>query len=326
VSRTAVVLGGAGFLGSHLVERLLGEGVTVVCVDNFITGDPRGISHLLGNPQLRLVEADVSESLKVSGSVDYVIHLASPASPVDYLKLPIETLRAGSLGTMNALDLAHEKGARFLLASTSEVYGDPQVHPQTESYWGNVNPIGPRGVYDEAKRFAEAITMAYRRSHAVDTGIMRIFNTYGPGMRPDDGRVVTTFLRQALRGDSLPVAGDGSQTRSFCYVDDLIEGAVRLLLTDIGGPMNLGNPREQSVLDLAHDVITVTGSASDIVFVDLPEDDPLARQPDIGLARRLLGWEPRVSLHDGLSRTAEWLRQELNLVSQASTEAAAARR
>ncbi|MFL6180193.1 MAG: UDP-glucuronic acid decarboxylase family protein [Actinomycetes bacterium] len=323
MSRTAVVLGGAGFLGSHLVERLLGEGVKVICVDSFITGDPRGISYLLGNPQLRLVEADVSESLNVSGSVDYVIHLASPASPVDYLKLPIETLRAGSLGTMNALDLAHEKGARFLLASTSEVYGDPQVHPQTESYWGNVNPIGPRGVYDEAKRFAEAITMAYRRSHAVNTGIMRIFNTYGPGMRPDDGRVVTTFLRQALRGDSLPVAGDGSQTRSFCYVDDLIEGAVRLLLTDIDGPMNIGNPREQSVLDLAHDVIAVTGSASDIVFVDLPEDDPLARQPDIDLARRLLGWEPRVSLHDGLSRTAEWLRQELNLVGQASTGAAA---
>jgi dTDP-glucose 4,6-dehydratase len=319
VAQRAVVLGGAGFLGSHFVERLLAEGIYVTCVDNFVTGERKGIDHLLSDPRLELVAADATEHLQVNGSVDFVVHLASPASPVDYLKLPIQTLKVGSIGTMNALGLARDKGARFLLASTSEVYGDPQVHPQPEAYWGNVNPVGPRGVYDEAKRFAEAVTMAYRRSHHVNTAIMRIFNTYGPGMRPSDGRVVPTFLRQALTGESLTVSGDGSQTRSFCYVDDLVDGAMRLLLHDHPGPMNIGNPAEQTILELADDVVAATNSTSDIVFVERPEDDTTVRQPDITLARRVLNWEPQIDNVEGLRRTADAFRRELGLDAEPAT-------
>ena len=303
-----LVTGGAGFLGSHLCERLLAEGHEVLAMDNLLTGNLRNIAHLSGDPRFRFVRHDVTHFIAVEGPVDAVLHFASPASPIDYLLLPIQTLKVGSLGTHNALGLAMTKSARFLLASTSEVYGDPLVHPQPESYWGNVNPIGPRGVYDEAKRFAEAMTMAYRRAHGVDTRIVRIFNTYGERMRPRDGRVVPALISQALAGEPMTVFGDGSQTRSFCYVSDLIEGIYRLLLSGEPDPVNIGNPSELSVLEFAHTIRKLTDSPSEIVFRPLPEDDPKVRQPDIGRARALLGWEPKVKLEEGLSRTIEYFR------------------
>jgi len=300
---TAVVTGGAGFLGSHLCERLLAEGHQVVCIDNLLTGHRDNLATFADDPRFDFVLHDVTRSIEVTGEVDAVLHFASPASPVDYLELPIQTLKVGSLGTHNALGLAKAKGARFLLASTSEVYGDPLVHPQPESYWGHVNPVGPRGVYDEAKRFAEAMTMAYHRAHGLDTRIVRIFNTYGPRMRPHDGRVVPTFIQQALAGEALTVFGDGSQTRSFCFVDDLIEGVWRLLRSDLHDPVNLGNPDEMSVRTFADRILALTGSSSSITFRPLPVDDPQTRQPDISRARRLLGWEPVTPLDEGLRRT-----------------------
>jgi dTDP-glucose 4,6-dehydratase len=308
---TSVVTGGAGFLGSHLCDRLLAEGHRVICVDNLITGRERNVEHLAGEARFRFVRHDVSKPLFLDEPVDNVLHFASPASPIDYLELPIQTLKVGSLGTHNTLGLAKAKGARFLLASTSEVYGDPLVHPQPESYWGNVNPVGPRGVYDEAKRFAEAITMAYHRVHGLDIRIVRIFNTYGPRMRLRDGRVVPAFLQQALQGEPLTVFGDGSQTRSFCYVDDLIEGIFRLLTSDLRTPCNLGNPREMTIREFAEAILAVTGSSSPIAHQPLPEDDPKVRQPDITLARTRLGWEPKVPLEEGLRRTVEDFRQRL---------------
>ena len=304
-----VITGGAGFLGSHLCERLLDDGSEVIALDNFITGTPSNVEHLMGREGLRLVKADVTEYVHVPGPVDQVLHFASPASPVDYLMLPIETLKVGSIGTLHALGLAKEKGARFLLASTSETYGDPQIHPQPETYWGHVNPVGPRGVYDEAKRYAEALTMAYRRTHDVDTAIVRIFNTHGPRMRPNDGRAIPAFTTQALAGKPITVAGDGSQTRSIIYVDDLVEGILRLLRSNLVGPVNIGNPHETSVLHIAETIKKLTGSSSEIVFVPRPTDDPTVRQPDITLARRELGWEPTIGFEDGLSRTLEWFRQ-----------------
>ena len=308
MARRAVVTGGAGFLGSHLCHRLLDEGYQVTCLDNFLTGAPSNVEHLLEHDRFRLVRADVSDYIHVVGPVDAVLHFASPASPVDYLQLPIHTLKVGSIGTLHALGLAKEKQARFLLASTSEVYGDPLVHPQPETYWGNVNPVGPRGVYDEAKRFAEALTVAYRQAHGVDTAIVRIFNTFGPRMRPNDGRAIPTFIRQALNGEPITVAGDGSQTRSVCYVDDLVEGIVRLLHAPLPGPVNIGNPHEMSVLDLAEWIRKMTGSSSPIGFIPRPQDDPTVRQPDISCARRALGWEPQVPLEDGLRATIDWFR------------------
>ena len=310
----AVVTGGAGFLGSHLCERLMEDGYDVVCLDTFLTGSPRNVEHLMERPGFRLVRADVSDYVHVTGPVDVVLHFASPASPLDYLRLPIHTLKVGSIGTLHTLGLAREKGARYLLASTSEVYGDPQTHPQPETYWGHVNPVGPRGVYDEAKRFAEALTMAYNRTHGVDTAIVRIFNTFGERMRPDDGRAIPTFIRQALLGEQITVAGDGAQTRSICYIDDLVEGIVRLLHSDHPGPMNIGNPHEISVLDLARWIRDLAGSESDLTFVERPEDDPLVRQPDIALARSVLGWEPRVDIEEGLRRTIEWFGRHPDLV------------
>ncbi len=304
----AVVTGGAGFLGSHLCEKLLGQGIEVVCIDNLLTGNLANVEHLFGRPGFAFEKYDVTNYLHVAGRVDFVLHFASPASPIDYLLLPIQTLKVGSLGTHKALGLAKAKGARFLLASTSEVYGDPLVHPQPESYWGNVNPVGPRGVYDEAKRFAEAMTMAYHRFHGVDTRIVRIFNTYGPRMRAHDGRVVPAFICQALAGKPLTVFGDGSQTRSFCYVDDLIEGIVRLLFSEIAEPVNIGNPAEMTVLQFAEEIRRLTGSRSPIVFKPLPEDDPKVRQPDITTAFTRLGWQPRVALAQGLARTIEYFR------------------
>ncbi len=304
----ALVTGGAGFLGSHLCERLLAEGYAVVCMDNLITGSVTNIEHLFGEEGFVFVKHDVTNYIHVAGRLDVILHFASPASPIDYLQLPIQTLKVGSLGTHKALGLAKAKGARFLLASTSEVYGDPLVHPQPESYWGNVNPVGPRGVYDEAKRFAEALTMAYHRFHGVDTRIVRIFNTYGPRMRAGDGRVVPTFITQALEGRPLTVFGDGSQTRSFCYVDDLVEGIWRLLNSDWTDPMNLGNPAEMTVLEFAREIVRITGGGSEIVFEPLPEDDPKVRQPDITLARKVLGWEPRVSLEEGLAKTIQYFQ------------------
>jgi len=301
--RRALVTGGAGFLGSHLCERLLGEGIEVVCMDNLITGSLANIEHLVGRGGFTFVHYDVTNFIHIPGRVDYILHFASPASPIDYLKLPIQTLKVGSLGTHKALGLAKSKGARFLLASTSEVYGDPLTHPQPEDYWGNVNPVGPRGVYDEAKRFAEALTMAYHRHHGVETRIVRIFNTYGPRMRAGDGRVVPTFIGQALRGEPLTAFGDGSQTRSFCFVSDLIEGIWRLLNSDEVDPVNIGNPAEMTVLEFAREVIRLTGSTSEVVFRELPVDDPKVRQPDIAKAKRVLGWEPVVSLEDGLRET-----------------------
>lgn len=304
--RRALVTGGAGFLGSHLCERLLDDGLEVVCMDNLITGSIANVEHLFSRGGFVFVKYDVTNYIHIPGPLDCILHFASPASPIDYLKLPIQTLKVGSLGTHKALGLAKETGARFLLASTSEVYGDPLVHPQPEDYWGNVNPVGPRGVYDEAKRFAEAITMAYQRHHGLECRIVRIFNTYGPRMRSGDGRVVPTFITQALAGQPLTVFGDGSQTRSFCYVDDLIEGIVRLLWSDWREPLNIGNPSEMTVLEFAREIIAAIGSDSEIVFKPLPVDDPKVRQPDITRAREVLGWEPRVSLSHGLARTVEW--------------------
>ena len=304
--KRALVTGGAGFLGSHLCGRLMDEGLEVVCMDNLITGSLDNIESYFGRDGFTFVHHDVTNFIHVPGKLDYILHFASPASPIDYLKLPIQTLKVGSLGTHKAIGLAKSKGARFLLASTSETYGDPLVHPQPEDYWGNVNPVGPRGVYDEAKRFAEAITMAYHRHHGVDTRIVRIFNTYGPRMRAGDGRVVPAFICQALAGKPLTAFGDGLQTRSFCYVADLIEGIWRLLNSDYVDPMNIGNPAEMTVLEFAKEIIRVTGSSSEIVFEPLPEDDPKVRQPDITLARKILDWEPQVLLADGLKDTIEF--------------------
>ncbi len=304
-----LVTGGAGFIGSHLCERLVAEGNDVICVDNFLTGSPDNIAPLLGNSKFHFIQLDITNFIYVSGPVDAILHFASPASPIDYLELPIQTLKVGSLGTHKVLGLAKEKGARILLASTSEVYGDPLVHPQTEDYWGNVNPIGPRGVYDEAKRFAEAITMAYQRSHGVETRIVRIFNTYGPRMRQEDGRVVPNFIAQALRGEDLTVYGDGGQTRSFCYVTDLVEGILRLLWSDYREPVNIGNPREMTVLDFAKLIIELTGSQSGITHKPLPVDDPKVRQPDITLARRVLNdWTPSVPVEEGLRLAIEYFQ------------------
>ena len=317
----AVITGGAGFLGSHLCRRLLAEGLEVICMDNFSTGRPENVSDLQG-PRFRLVEVDVTDFIHVPGPVDAVLHFASPASPIDYLRLPIQTLKVGSLGTYRALGLALAKRARFLLASTSEVYGDPQVHPQPESYWGHVNPIGPRGVYDEAKRFAEALAMAYQRTHGLEVRIARIFNTYGPLMRLDDGRAFCTFAMQALAGRPLTVHGDGSQTRSLCYVDDMVEGIWRLLWSDVRGPVNLGNPEEVSVLELAHKIARAAGvREARIEFRQRPADDPQVRRPDITRAARELGWKPSVSLDEGIARTIPWFRQELALRGHARQEA-----
>jgi dTDP-glucose 4,6-dehydratase len=306
-----VVTGGAGFIGSHLSARLLDRGAEVVCVDNLVTGALDNVDGLFGHEGFTFIHHNVSNYVHVPGRVDAVLHLASPASPRDYLELPIQTLKVGSLGTHNCLGLAKDKGARFILASTSEVYGDPHVHPQTEDYWGNVNPVGPRGVYDEAKRFAEAITMAYHRSHGVDVGIVRIFNTYGEHMRPSDGRVISNFLVQALQGEPITIYGDGSQTRSFCYVADEVAGILSLLDSDLTGPVNIGNPNEFTVADLAGIVVELTGSSSEIVHEPLPVDDPTQRRPDISLARAELGWEPTVPLREGLVITAEWFRRRL---------------
>ena len=304
-----IVTGGAGFLGSHLCERLLSEGWEVLCLDTFLTGDPGNVAHLTGQPRFELRHYDVTKYLYVEGDVDWVLHFASPASPVDYLEFPIHTMKVGALGTLHGLGLAKSKGAGFMLASTSEAYGDPLVHPQPETYWGNVNPVGPRGVYDEAKRFAEALTMAYHRAHGVPVRILRIFNTFGPRMRRKDGRAVPTFITQSLRGDPITVHGDGSQTRSLCYVDDLIEGTWRFLNSDLTGPMNLGNPHEVSVLELAELIRDLAGSTVPIEYTQRPVDDPEKRRPDILLAQRELHWTPETTLEDGLKKTIEWARE-----------------
>jgi dTDP-glucose 4,6-dehydratase len=303
-----VITGGAGFVGSHLCERFLAKGHEVVCVDNLITGSLGNVEHLRANPLFSFIRHDVSHPIEIDGVVDNVLHFASPASPVDYLRHPIPTLKVGSLGTHNTLGLAKANKARYLVASTSEVYGDPEVHPQREDYWGHVNPIGVRGVYDEAKRFAEAMVMAYHRYHGVDTHIVRIFNTYGGRMRLDDGRVLPNFVGQALRGEPLTVYGDGSQTRSFCHVDDLVEGIDRLLFTDFHEPVNLGNPDEVTILEFAREILALSGSRSEIVYKPLPQDDPKVRKPDITRARQLLGWEPKLGRHEGLKRTLEYFR------------------
>jgi len=309
--KTAVVTGGAGFLGSHLTDRLLAEGYRVVGVDNFITGNPANLDHLKGNPNYSFLKADVSNHFEVEGPVDFIFHFASPASPIDYLELPIQTLKVGSLGTHNALGLAKAKGAGLLLASTSECYGDPLVHPQTEEYWGNVNPIGPRGVYDEAKRFAEAMTMAYHRYHKIDTKIVRIFNTYGPRMRLKDGRVVPAFIGEALKGEPISVFGDGSQTRSFCFVSDLIDGIYKLSQSDFHEPVNIGNPNELTIKEFAERIIRLTGSKSTLTFQPLPTDDPKQRRPDITRAWQRLGWKPVVDLETGLRQTIEWFKSRV---------------
>ncbi len=306
-----VITGGAGFIGSHLCERFLAEGHEVICVDNFITGSAANIEALRSSDRFTFIRHDISHPLEIDGAVDNVLHFASPASPVDYLRHPIPTLKVGSLGTHNTLGLAKAKKARFLIASTSEVYGDPEVHPQREEYWGNVNPVGVRGCYDESKRFAEAMTMAYHRYHGVDSRILRIFNTYGPRMRLDDGRVVPNLMGQALRGEPLTVYGDGSQTRSFCYVEDLVEGIYRLLQADFHEPVNLGNPNEVSILDFAKEILALSGSKSEVVFKPLPQDDPKVRRPDISRARKLLGWEPRIERHEGMRRTLEFFRSKV---------------
>jgi len=303
-----LLTGGAGFIGSHLAEKLLESGNDVVCIDNLITGSMGNIAHLEQNKRFEFMDHDVSQHISVNGPVDYVLHFASPASPVDYLMYPIKTLKVGSLGTHNALGVAKKYNAKFFLASTSEVYGDPLVNPQPETYWGNVNPIGPRGVYDEAKRFAEAITLAYFRSHSVDTKIVRIFNTYGERMRYRDGRVVPNFIDQALKNEPMTVYGDGSQTRSFCYISDLVDGIMKLMGSGLNEPVNLGNPAEMSVLDLAHKIRELTGSSSEIVFRELPVNDPKVRRPDISKAREKLGWEPLVDVDEGLKRTIDWFK------------------
>jgi len=312
-----LITGGAGFLGSHLCDRFLSDGYQVVCMDNLITGDLRNVEHLFADADFHFHHQDVTEFIHVPGRLDVVLHFASPASPIDYLELPIQTLKVGSLGTHKALGLAHAKGARFLLASTSECYGDPLEHPQREDYWGNVNPVGPRGVYDEAKRFAEAMTMAYHRFHGVDTRIVRIFNTYGPRMRLNDGRALPAFMSQALRGEDLTVFGDGSQTRSFCYVSDLVEGIWRLLHSDEVMPTNIGNPNEMTIQQFAEKVVELTGTQAKIVYRPLPQDDPKVRQPDISKAKKLLGWEPKVSLEEGLRRTLEYFRDRVGTLAPA---------
>ncbi|MFN4767058.1 MAG: UDP-glucuronic acid decarboxylase family protein [Ignavibacteria bacterium] len=306
-----LITGGAGFLGSHLCDKFIGKGYDVICMDNLITGSTDNIAHLIGNEHFRFIHHDVTEYMFVDGDLDAILHFASPASPVDYLRYPIQTLKVGSLGTHKALGLAKAKKARFLLASTSEVYGDPLTHPQEESYWGNVNPVGIRGVYDEAKRFAEAMTMAYHRYHGLETRIVRIFNTYGPRMRIEDGRAIPAFMSQALRGEDLTVFGDGSQTRSVCYVDDLVEGIYRLLLSDESDPVNIGNPDELSMLDLAKEILEISGSKSKISYKDLPQDDPKVRQPDITRARAILKWEPSVQRREGLIKTLDYFTQAL---------------
>ena len=308
---TSVITGGSGFLGSHLSDRLLKEGHRVIAIDNLITGNVANIEHLAGNPDFKFIRHDVTEYIFVPGKVDYVWHFASPASPIDYLKIPIPTLKVGSLGTHNALGLAREKNAAFLLASTSECYGDPLVHPQTEDYWGNVNPIGPRGVYDEAKRFAEAITMAYHRFHQMNTHIVRIFNTYGPRMRLNDGRVVPAFIGQALTGEPMTIFGDGSQTRSFCFVSDLIDGIFRLMMSDFHEPVNIGNPREMTIREFGEEIRRITGTESQIEHKPLPVDDPKVRQPDITRARKVLGWEPKVDFDKGIRETIEFFRDKV---------------
>ena len=308
---TSVITGGSGFLGSHLSDRLLKEGHRVIAIDNLITGNVANIEHLAGNPDFKFIRHDVTEYIFVPGKVDYVWHFASPASPIDYLKIPIPTLKVGSLGTHNALGLAREKGAAFLLASTSECYGDPLIHPQTEDYWGNVNPIGPRGVYDEAKRFAEAITMAYHRFHQMNTHIVRIFNTYGPRMRLNDGRVVPAFIGQALTGEPMTIFGDGSQTRSFCFVSDLIDGIFRLMMSDFHEPVNIGNPREMTISEFGEEIRRITGTQSQIEHKPLPVDDPKVRQPDITRARKVLGWEPKVDFDKGIRETIEFFRDKV---------------
>ena len=306
--KTAVVTGGAGFLGSHLTDRLLAEGYRVVGVDNFITGNPANLEHLRDNKNYSFQKHDVSKHFEVEGPVDFIFHFASPASPIDYLELPIQTLKVGSLGTHNALGLAKAKGAGFLLASTSECYGDPLVHPQTEEYWGNVNPIGPRGVYDEAKRFAEAMTMAYHRYHKIDTKIVRIFNTYGPRMRLKDGRVVPAFIGEALKGEPITIFGDGKQTRSFCYVSDLIDGIFKLSQGDFHEPVNIGNPMELTIKEFAERIVRLVGSKSTLTYLPLPTDDPKQRRPDITRARQRLGWEPKIDLETGLKQTIEFFK------------------
>ncbi|MBN1396980.1 MAG: SDR family oxidoreductase [Bacteroidetes bacterium] len=307
----SVVTGGAGFLGSHLCDRLLSEKHEVVCIDNLITGDTANIAHLIGNPKFSFIQHDVTNYIYIDGSVDFIFHFASPASPIDYLKLPIQTLKVGSLGTHKALGLAKAKKARFFIASTSEVYGDPLVHPQEESYWGNVNPVGPRGVYDEAKRFSEAMTMAYHRYHGIDTRIVRIFNTYGERMRLNDGRAIPAFMSQAIRNEDLTVFGDGSQTRSVCYVSDLIDGIYKLMISAYDMPMNIGNPEEVTILELAKEILRLTGSRSKIIFQDLPEDDPKVRQPDITKAREILGWMPIITREEGLARTYKYFLKKM---------------
>jgi len=306
-----LVTGGAGFLGSHLSDRLLKEGHDVVAMDNLVTGNTDNIAHLIDNPHFQFVHHDITNYIYLKGELDAILHFASPASPVDYLELPIQTLKVGSLGTHNALGLALAKGARLLLASTSEVYGDPQVHPQTEDYWGHVNPIGPRGVYDEAKRFSEAMTMAYHRAHGVETRIVRIFNTYGPRMRLNDGRVVPNFIKQALSGEQLTVYGDGSQTRSFCYVSDLVDGIYRLLMSDEREPTNIGNPAELTIRQFAEQINEITGNPAGVQYLDLPVDDPKQRQPNIEKAQRVLAWEPQVSLAQGMEETIAWFAEQL---------------
>lgn len=324
MQKRVLITGGAGFLGSHLCERFLAEGYQVIAMDNLITGDLKNIEHLFKLKDFEFYHHDVTKYIHISGKLDYILHFASPASPIDYLKIPIQTLKVGAMGTHNCLGLAKAKGARILVASTSEVYGDPLVHPQTEEYWGNVNPVGPRGVYDEAKRYMESITMAYHTFHGVDTRIVRIFNTYGPRMRLNDGRALPAFIGQALRGEDLTVFGDGSQTRSFCYVDDLIEGIYRLLLSDYELPMNIGNPSEISLLDFAKEVLELTGNQVKIVFKPLPADDPKQRQPDITKAMNILGWEPKVGRREGLQKTygyfkslppEEWAKEPKEFVS-----------
>jgi len=312
MSKRVVITGAAGFIGSHLAETLLDRGYRVVGIDNFLTGDPANIAHLKGR-DFEFIEHNVSQFIHVAGPVDYVMHWASPASPIDYLEHPIPTLKVGSLGTLHALGLAKAKGAVFIIASTSEVYGDPLEHPQKETYWGNVNPIGPRGVYDEAKRFAEAITFAYHRYHGLSTRIVRIFNTYGPRMRIRDGRAVPAFLSQALMNEDVTVFGDGTQTRSFCYVSDLVDGIIRLMLSNVNDPVNIGNPREMTIEEIARVIIAMTGSKSRIVYQPLPEDDPKVRRPDITRARTLLGWEPKVTLEEGLSKTTDYFKMKLGV-------------
>jgi dTDP-glucose 4,6-dehydratase len=306
--KRVLITGGAGFLGSHLCDRFVKEGYHVIAMDNLITGDLRNIEHLFKLPNFEFYHHDVSKFIHVPGQLDYILHFASPASPIDYLKIPIQTLKVGSLGIHNCLGLAKEKNARVIIASTSEVYGDPLVHPQTEEYWGHVNPVGPRGVYDEAKRFQEAMTMAYHTYHGLETRIVRIFNTYGPRMRLNDGRVLPAFIGQALRGEDLTIFGDGSQTRSFCYVADLVEGIYRLLLSDYANPVNIGNPSEITIKDFAEEIIKLTGTEQKVVFKDLPKDDPKQRQPDITKAKEILGWEPKVDRAEGLKLTYEYFK------------------